>query len=153
LCDDAVFVLRDNKVFLYYKGLSKKLTEGGKPVRNVTISKDKGRRGTFLMGSVAGHPEKRFVKLSKGPLHRGHEAALWRQADGSVGSFGIGWGELLYYRAEDGENFEPINALASKIMAAGLYREDFDTDIKGARPVWGMKMSNFGLQRFEIVWP
>ncbi len=156
LCDDTVFIVRNGKLHLYYKGWAKMLDENGKPVRFKAPKGTQGKKGgsTFLMGAASANPEiDPFVKYAEGPLHRAHEMVLWPEKDGSIGSLCMGWGEMLYYRAADGKTFIPLTTLDGRQGAAGLFRTDLSEDWNGERPAWGMKMSGGGLKRFEPIWP
>ena len=66
LTDDAVFVLRGGKIWLYYKG-TPDIGEPGKPLR--------ARGNTFLLVATATNPEGPYTKVPQ-ILHRGHEAAV-----------------------------------------------------------------------------
>lgn len=156
VCDDTVFIAGMDGLILYYKGWAKMHATNGRPIRYKSPKGAKGKQGgsTFLLGAVSANPGKEpFIKFSKGPLHRAHEMVLWPEADGSTGSFAMGWGKLLYYRAKDGQNFVPITTIESRQAAAGLYRADFGSQWDGSRPSWGLKMDGTGLQRFSISWP
>jgi hypothetical protein len=145
LTDDTVFVVRDSKIWLYYKGFPRWEGKDGRPIR--------AGRNTYLMVAKADKPEGPYTKDPTSALHRGHEAVVWRE-DGNVGSFCLGWGPARFYIALDGLHFKSMNPLVGEAIAAGIYRADFDEGSKGTRPTWGICMgADQGLARFEIVWP
>jgi len=150
LCDDTVFIVRNGKIWLYYKGFPR-IEKDGVPTRapgNVTV----------ILAATADKPEGPYTKISKG-LHLGHEAALWKEED-AIGSLCTNYGPSRYYRSKDGINFECMNLLIPA-KAVGLYRADFEEGSKGARASWGIAMDmenghnerGRGLCRFEFVWP
>lgn len=144
LVDDTVFVLNNNKIWLYHKGFPKIVDEKGRALRAPG-------RNTFLLAATADKPEGPYTKEPT-ILHRGHEAVVWKDRDG-IGSLGIGWGPSRFYFSRDGIHFKALNAL-NPPKAAGIYRTDFDKGSEGARPTWGISMGkNQGLARFEFIWP
>ncbi|MDP4693215.1 MAG: family 43 glycosylhydrolase [Opitutales bacterium] len=147
LCDDTVFVVREDKIWLYYKGYPKTIDAEGKDIRV--------RQRTFLLVAVADQPEGPYVKHGE-ILHEGHEAVLWTNPDGSVGSFCTSHGPSLYYESTDGINFKSMNPITSQ-KALGIYRADFEEGNRGARPTWGISAeknkAGLGLRRIEIKWP
>ncbi|TWU38875.1 Glycosyl hydrolases family 43 [Novipirellula aureliae] len=147
LCDDAVFVVHDGKIWLYYKGFAGQDLEDGTRIRV--------RKTTFLLTATADTPEGPYTKVPK-ILHRGHEALVWKDSN-FIGSMcvGIGWGPSRMFSSADGVHFQSIYKLNPQ-LAAGIYRHDFEEDSTGARPSWGVSMEENkgqGLSRFEIIWP
>ena len=149
LTDDAVFVVENNKIRLYYKGYPRWQNENGETVR--------AGGNTYLMMAGAETPAGPYTKHPL-PLHRGHEVVVWKDELG-IGSFGIGWGKFLYYFAPNGLNFNSLHPLELKeenfrIKAAGVYRQDFENNRQLTKPEWGICMApGQGLARFEIKWP
>lgn len=149
LCDDTVFIVRENKIWLYYKGY-RRLEENGLPIRN-------GNQ-TYILAATADEPEGPYTKIPQ-VLHHGHEAVLWKDVN-SVGSFCTRSGEFRYYSSEDGIHFTSMNVI-KPMSATGLYRADFEEgSLGGARATWGIAAGGggkangkVGLQRFEMVWP
>lgn len=146
LCDDSVFVARNDKIWLYYKGY-RRAEEDGRPIR--------AGRQTYILAATAAQPEGPYTKIPQ-VLHLGHEAVLWKDVD-SVGSFCTRSGPTRYFSSKDGVNFRTMNLL-SPLKALGLYRADFEEGSKGARATWGVAAekgqgNGTGLYRFEIHWP
>jgi hypothetical protein len=147
LCDDAVFVLHDGKIWLYYKGFAGQDLKDGTRVRFP--------KSTFLLTATADRPEGPYTK-NPTVLHRGHEALVWKDTD-FIGSMciGIGWGPSRVFSSADGIHFSSVYEL-NPLLAAGIYRGDFEEGSAGARPTWGVAMEKNqgqGLCRFEINWP
>lgn len=146
LCDDTVFVVRDDKIWLYYKGYAKAPGEDGRDLRV---------RGTMLLASVADQPEGPYIKQNV-ILHTGHEAVLWKNPDGSVGSFCTSDGPPRYYESTDGVTFKSMNPIVPQ-KAMGLYRADLAEGYPGEKPTWGIcaevNSAGLGLRRIEIKWP
>jgi len=145
-CDDAVFVVRDEKIWLYYKGYPKIVGVSGKDVRVRTKS--------FLLVATADQPEGPYTK-HPGILHAGHEAVLWKNADGSVGSLCTRSGVRRHYVSTDGIHFSCMHAIKPQ-KAIGLYRAGFEEGSGGATPTWGIAMKSGkknGLLRIDLHWP
>jgi predicted GH43/DUF377 family glycosyl hydrolase len=144
LVDDAVFILKDNKIWLYYKGCPKALDDKEKEVRDPS-------RMTFIMVATADKPEGPYTKHSE-ILHRGHEAALWKEKNG-IASLGARFGPKACYFSEDGLTFKPISKIA-RLKAASVYRADFEKEFEdGVRATWGITMKDRGFVRYDIIWP
>ena len=150
LCDDTVFVVRDDKIWLYYKGYPR-IEKEGIPHR--------AQGTTFILAATADKPEGPYEKISK-VLHTGHEAALWKDVD-SIGSLCTAFGPSRYYKSADGINFKSMHTI-NPLKAVGLYRADFEEGNEGTRATWGVTMElkkgkeakktkGGGLQRFESV--
>jgi hypothetical protein len=127
--DDACVVLREGKIFLYYKGRAK-----DRPI------------GTTQMGlAIADKPEGPYVKHAPNPvLNSGHEVCVWPHASGVaclVSDIGPQGNTLQY--AEDGIHFEPIlNTEPPK--APGPFRPDLSpagAGEAGAGITWGLAMT------------
>lgn len=121
--DDASLLVRDNKIWLYYKG-----RQWGK-----------GARDTKMGVAYADSPEGPYEKHPGPILDKSHEVLIWSK-NGGVASLAsinstINW-------AADGVHFSPIQSKLTKIpKAPGLYRPHLEdgntaTDIPG----WGISM-------------
>lgn len=146
LCDDAVMMVRNGKIWLYYKGY-RRAEKDGLPVR--------AGRQTYILAATADQPEGPYTKIPQ-VLHLGHEAVLWKDVN-SVGSFCTRTGPKRYFSSKDGINFKSMNVIIPQ-KALGLYRADFEEGSNGARPTWGVAAEKnqgdgTGLYRIEIVWP
>ena len=140
-------MVKDDKIWLYYKGYPK--ANDPKTGQAMRV------RGTYLLVAVADRPEGPYTKHGE-ILHRGHEAVVWKNPDGSVGSFCTGHGPALYYESKDGFTFKAMNPIIRQ-KAIGVYRADFEEGNPGAKPAWGISAINnregLGLRRIEIQWP
>lgn len=145
LCDDAVFVVHDDKIWLYYKGFAGQDLDDGTRIRV--------RKSTFLLTATADKPEGPYTKVPK-VLHRGHEALVWKDSD-YIGSMCMGWGPVRMFASTDGIHFNSIYGL-KPLLAAGIYRADLAEGYAGSRPTWGIAMpknKDQGLCRIELIWP
>ena len=133
--DDACVVLREGRIFAYYKGRAV-----GRPV------------STTKMGlAIAEHPEGPYVKQPENPvLDSGHEVCVWPHGPG-VGSLvcAIGpQGNTLQF-SEDGRRFRKV-ADTVPPKAPGPFRRDLSpggADVAGAGITWGLAMTD------EPDWP
>ncbi len=138
--DDASLLVRDNKIWLYYKGRS-------------IIHGEKGWRFTQMGVAFADKPEGPFIKHPSPILEKSHEVLIWNQ-DGGVAS--LASFDKSINLAPDGINFAPIhNKLVNIPSAPGLYRpslsdEGRDTPIPG----WGISLTTKKgphFHRFEMI--
>ncbi|TQO38665.1 glycosyl hydrolase family 43 [Arenibacter algicola] len=138
--DDASLLVKDEKIWLYYKGRS-------------FIHGKEGPRLTKMGVAMADQPEGPYKKHPEPLIDRGHEVLIWNQNAGIASlaslSKSIHW-------AKDGMNFSPTEENLTNIpMAPGLYRphlEDGNTSNK--IPGWGISMKGkkgvVYLVRFEM---
>jgi len=138
--DDASMLVRDGKIWLYYKG---RCIEHGK----------QGPKRTQMGVAMAENPVGPFKKYSHPLVEKGHEVLIWNQ-NGGVASL-TSLSKSIYW-AKDGLEFSPVAENLTKIpMAPGLYRphlEDGNTADK--IPGWGICMrqskGEAHLFRYEI---
>ena len=119
-----------------------------------TIEKPLRSKGqTLLLGATADRPEGPYTKIPK-VLHRGHEAVLWKEADGSIGSLCTSRGDYRYFNSTNGVDFKAVYEVVPR-KAIGIYRPEFEEGGKGAKPTWGVaqKSKRIGLHRIEFIWP
>lgn len=138
--DDASLLVRDGKIWLYYKG------------RCIEHGKD-GPKHTQMGVAMASQPEGPFQKYSKPLIEKGHEVLIWNQKGGIASlaslSKSIHW-------AKDGLNFTTLEENLIDIpMAPGLYRPHLENGNKANKiPGWGISMMQSDgeahLLRFEI---
>ncbi|MEO9475980.1 MAG: family 43 glycosylhydrolase [Cyclobacteriaceae bacterium] len=138
--DDASMLVRDGKIWLYYKG---RCIEHGK----------KGPKLTEMGVAMADSPEGPFVKYGS-LLDRGHEVLIWKEGEGVSCLASL---SHSINHAEDGLSFAmQYDSLKNIPMAPGLYRPhlqagnpDVDT------PGWGISMTQGKgyayLMRFEML--
>ncbi len=120
--DDAALIVREGKIWLYYKG------------RQIDHSPGETKMGL----AIANHPTGPFMKHEAAPLHAGHEVLVWPHGDG-VASMATAAGPRTIYFAKDGLSFQPRNAVASAPPAPGAYRaDDFVNDGRGEGIQWGL---------------
>lgn len=141
--DDACFIVREGKIWMYYKGRQWQRTPGETKM-GVAVSEKPGGPFTRLNG---GNP----VQDS------GHEVLVWPAGTGvmSLVSRTGPHGMTLQY-AEDGTAFRVAGTLPRNYpKAPGLFRADLTAPAahgKGVR--WGICMATYGgdpyLRRFEI---
>ncbi len=142
--DDAALVVREGKVWLYYKGRSR--ADG-----------PSGPAKTRMGAATAAKPTGSFEKLGENPLHRGHEVLVWPQSYG-VGSMATAAGPKRFYYAYDGVRFAERNPLKNPPDAPGIYRVDrFRNPFIAPIPRWGIshrrRDGDLYLQRFDLVYP
>ena len=133
--DDACVVLREGKVFLYYKGRAK-----DRPI------------GTTQMGlAIAEHPEGPYRKHADNPvLNSGHEVCVWPHGTGVaclVSDIGPQGNTLQY--AGDGIHFERVLDTRPP-KAPGPFRPDLGPgggSADGEGITWGLAMT------VEQDWP
>jgi hypothetical protein len=134
--DDAAFVVRDGKIWFYYKGRMQ----------------GKGPGETKMGVAFADSPTGPFTKQGEA-LHAGHEVMVWPQGKG-IASLATASGPRMVYYAADGVHFEPRNAVSNPPAAPGAWRsDDFknNPDAKGLE--WGIshvtKDGDLYLMRFD----
>ncbi|ALJ05384.1 hypothetical protein APS56_09740 [Pseudalgibacter alginicilyticus] len=138
--DDASLLVKDGKIWLYYKG---RCIEHG----------TKGARHTQMGVAMSENPEGPFKKYDHPLIEKGHEVLIWNQ-NGGVASL-ASLSKSIHW-AKDGLNFSPIaEELTTIPMAPGLYRPHLENgNIGNSIPGWGicMRQSNgeAHLFRFEI---
>jgi arylsulfatase A-like enzyme len=136
--DDAALLVRNDKVWLYYKGRQQNKTPGE----------------TKMGLAIAEAPIGPFTKHGR-PLHPGHEVMVWPQGKG-VASLATAAGPRQVYFSADGLSFEPRNVVSQPPAAPGAWRSDsFRNDPDGQGLVWGISHATAGgdlfLQRFDCV--
>lgn len=139
--DDASLLVKDNKIWLYYKGRS-------------IIHGTKGARFTEMSVAYANKPEGPFVKHEGSLLDKSHEVLIWKN-DGGIASLASISKTINY--AKDGVHFSSVNEGLTNIpKAPGLYRPDLENgNNANETPGWGIAMKvKKGiayLLRFEII--
>ena len=138
--DDASMLVKDGKIWLYYKG---RCIEYGK----------QGPKKTQMGVAMANSPAGPFQKYAKPLVERGHEVLIWNQNE-SVASL-TSLSKSIHW-AKDGLDFKPLAENLSSIpMAPGLYRPHLENDNAAKEiPGWGICMrqskGEAHLLRFEI---
>jgi hypothetical protein len=138
--DDAALLVKDSKIWLYYKGRS--------------IIHGKRGPGLTKMGlAFADQPEGPFKKHPEPLIDKGHEVLIWQQNGGVTSLASL---SKTIYWANDGLNFSPIQENITNIPSApGLYRPHLEDGNKATEiPGWGIALkSGKGLTylvRFEM---
>lgn len=107
--DDSCFIIRNNKIYMYYKG------------RQVDHTPNETKMGL----AIADNPDGPYVRYSKQPIvNGGHEVCCWAHGNGVAALFcNVGEaGNSLQY-SDDGIHFEKIcDTVPSK--APGPFRAD-----------------------------
>jgi len=138
--DDAALSVRNNQVWLYYKGRSR-------------IHGKSGPGHTQMGVAFSDSPEGPYKKHTSPLLDRSHEVLIWDQKEGVGSLASINQSVNL---ATDGLNFSLIQADLPRVpKAPGLYRPELtDHSIKEI-PHWGISQGNKDgdvyLQRFKII--
>lgn len=124
--DDACFVVRGGRYWMYYKGRQRNRTPGE----------------TKMGLAFADHPTGPYAKCGENPvLDSGHEVCVWPHGEG-VGCLvcGVGpQGNSLQY-SNDGVHFRRI-AEAVPPKAPGPFRADAFVDGAGPGITWGLAMA------------
>jgi len=141
--DDSCLILRDGKVWLYYKGRQWR----------------KSPRQTKMGLAVADKPAGPYRRINDGDCVQdsGHEVLVWPYGKGvmSLVSNTGPHGRTLQYAA-DGVHFKVVADLPKALPAApGAFRPDMtDSAAKGKGILWGVSMLSRGghpyLRRYEI---
>ena len=138
--DDASLLVKDKKVWFYYKGRS-------------IIHGKKGPRFTKMGVAMAEQPEGPFKKYKEPLIDKGHEVLIWNY-DGGIASL-ASLSKSIYW-ANDGLDFSLIHENLKNIpMAPGLYRPHLEGDnSRTTIPGWGISMKykkgQTYLVRFEM---
>ena len=138
--DDTSLLVKDNKIWLYYKGRS-------------IIHGDKGPGLTEMSVAYADKPEGPFVKHKGSLLDKSHEVLIWKKAKGVASLASIS--KTINYAA-DGVRFSVLAENLKDIpKAPGLYRPDLEDNNRNAvTPSWGIAMKvkkgQTYLVRFEM---
>lgn len=124
--DDASMLVKDNKVWLYYKGRS--IAHGAK-----------GPGLTEMSVAYADTPEGPFTKHEGALLDKSHEVLIWKKDNGIVSLASLS--QSINY-SEDGVNFSVMqDSLTNIPKAPGLYRPDLEDGNQGTEtPGWGIAM-------------
>lgn len=124
--DDASLLVRDNKIWLYYKGRS-------------IIHGAKGPRLTEMSVAFSDEPEGPYVKHNGALLDKSHEVLIWKKNEGIASLASIS--QSINY-AEDGIHFSMLaDSLTNLPKAPGLYRPDLNGDhLNEETPGWGISM-------------
>ena len=124
--DDAALLVKDNKIWLYYKG------------RSIIYGKQ-GPKHTKMGVAFAEHPKGPFVKYHEPLIDKGHEVLIWHQ-NGGIASL-ASLSKCIYF-SKDGLHFSAVQENLSNIpMAPGLYRPDLEDGNKIQDfPGWGISM-------------
>ena len=138
--DDAALLVRNQKIWLFYKG------------RSIIYGKN-GPSFTKMGVAHARNPEGSFVKYNEPILDKSHEVLIWKQ-NGGVAALASISSSIQF--ASDGLNFAPNQKkLTEKPLAPGLYRPDLENGNKSTKnPDWGISMvqkkGKTYLVRFEM---
>jgi hypothetical protein len=137
--DDAALLIRDEKIWLYYKGRSRGHGEAGP-------------RHTRMGVAFATSPEGPFTKHPQPILENSHEVLIWNQ-DGGIASL-ASLNRSLYF-APNGLNFSLDREQLLKIPTApGLYRPHLTDHTVDGVPGWGIshavKNGDVYLLKFEL---
>ena len=137
--DDASLLVKDDKIWLYYKGRSRK-------------HGNSGPRHTQMGVAFADQPEGPYQKYPSPLLDRSHEVLIWNQDDGVAALASISQSINL---APDGVDFSIEHENLRQIpRAPGLYRPHLTDPSIRTIPGWGIgharKDGHIFLMRFEI---
>lgn len=138
--DDASMMVKDDKVWLYYKGRSLKHGEKGPGLTEMGVA-------------YAEEPEGPFTKHDGALLDKSHEVLIWKKNKGVASLASIS--KSINY-AEDGVRFSTLqNNLTNIPKAPGLYRPHLeDGNLETETPGWGIAMKGGKgqtyLLRFEM---
>lgn len=138
--DDAAMLVKDNKIWMYYKG------------RSIVHGKN-GPRFTKMGVAFSDQPEGPFKKNSETLIEKGHEVLVWQQ-DGGIASL-ASLSKSIFF-AKDGLDFYSIQDNVENFpMAPGLYRPHLEDGNKATEiPGWGIGMKQGKgwayLLRFEM---
>lgn len=124
--DDAALMVKESKIWLYYKG------------RSIIHGKN-GPQKTKMGVAIAKDPVGPFKKHPKPLIEKGHEVLIWNQ-DGGIASL-TSFSKTIHYSA-DGINFVSKKDNLSNIPTApGLYRPHLEDGNKIKEiPGWGISM-------------
>jgi hypothetical protein len=139
--DDAALVVRDGRVWLYYKG------------RQIDHSPGETKMGVAVAENPAG-PYRKHEDAT--PLHSGHEVMVWPHGKG-IASLATAAGPRQIYFAPSGLSFEPRGTIVAPPRAPGAFRPDLSGQ-KGATEglKWGVshasREGDLHLVRFDCLW-
>ncbi|WP_165731302.1 family 43 glycosylhydrolase [Polaribacter sp. 20A6] len=139
--DDASLLVKEDKIWLYYKGRS-------------IVHGNKGAHFTQMSVAIADSPEGPYVKQTKPLLDKSHEVLVWKTKEGISSLASI---NHRISTASDGLNFKPHYQNLKKVpKAPGLFRSSLsDTNSFDELPNWGIAMIQKKgvayLLRFEIT--
>ncbi len=123
--DDASLLVKEGKIWLYYKG------------RSIVHGK-KGPGLTEMGVAFADHPEGPYVKHDGSLLDKSHEVLVWEK-DGGVASLASISNTINY--AKDGVHFTAlVDSLTDIPKAPGLYRPALVDHKATETPGWGLAM-------------
>lgn len=124
--DDASLLVRDDKIWLFYKG------------RSIADGKQ-GPKKTKMSVAYADKPAGPFKKHEGYLLDKSHEVLIWNKKGGIVSLASLN--KTLNFSA-DGEHFSVLQDSLKKIpMAPGLYRPHLeDGNSETEIPGWGISM-------------
>lgn len=124
--DDTSMLVRDHKIWLFYKGRS-------------IVDGKQGPKKTKMSVAYANHPEGPFEKRDSALLDKSHEVLIWNK-DGGVVSLASINASLNF--ATDGEHFSVLqDGLKDIPKAPGLYRPHLENgNPKAEIPGWGIAM-------------
>ncbi|HUV14663.1 MAG TPA: family 43 glycosylhydrolase [Acidobacteriota bacterium] len=141
--DDSCFVVRDNKIWMYFKGRQWENTPAN----------------TKMGVAVASKPDGPFERLNGGRFIQdsGHEVLVWPFNSGVISLVSnSGPNRLTLQYAADGINFGIVGQLPAEYpKAPGVFRADLtDPAALGRGADWGISMATYGpdpyLHRFQI---
>lgn len=136
---DPNLIVRDGKIWMYYKAHPMGVQSEHKAPRGVGLKKP---YPNFSMGvAIAETPEGPFVKHPLNPVSAsGHEALVWPYKDGVATMITANGPEKNTIQwAKDGVNFEVKAHIVLPPDAAGLYCPDkYDNTKDGKGFTWGM---------------
>ncbi|WP_139956442.1 family 43 glycosylhydrolase [Flavicella sediminum] len=138
--DDASLLVRDDKIWLFYKGRS-------------IVDGKQGPKRTKMSVAYAKEGKGPYVKHKGALLAKSHEVLIW-QKEGGVASIASINATINY--AKDGEHYTIMHDSLKKIpKAPGLYRPHLENGNSNAEiPGWGISMiqkkGSAYLLRFEM---
>ncbi len=137
--DDAALVIRDNAIWMYYKGRSR-------------IHGQSGPGKTQMGVAFAAKPEGPYSKYERPLVDKTHEVLIWNQ-NGGIASLGSLSRSISL--ASDGLNFSPVQEeLVQLPHAPGLFRPHLTDASTKQLPGWGIAHSvrdgDVYLVRFEM---
>lgn len=124
--DDSSLIIRDHKVWLYYKGRS-------------IVDGSQGPRLTKMGVAFSDYPIGPFTKHEQVILDHSHEVLIWKKNTGVASLASIN--KTINY-ASNGIDFDSLYANLKDIpKAPGLYRTELeDGNIEAETPSWGISM-------------
>lgn len=138
--DDASLLVKDNKIWLYYKG------------RSIILGAE-GPKLTEMNVAYSDHPEGPFIKHEGSLLDKSHEVLIWEKDKGVASLASIS--KTINF-AKDGKHFSIlVDSLTNIPKAPGLYRPDLEgSNLNAITPGWGIAMKvkkgEAYLVRFEM---